>query len=79
MVSSSYFTCQTHITRGNLLVLDEPTNDLDLLTMRALEEVLMDFRGVIVVTHDRALDRICTDILSFEGDGNVGHYADRTI
>ena len=36
-------------------------------------------RGVIVVTHDRAfLDRICTDILSFEGDGNVGHYADRT-
>ena len=70
-----------HILQGaNLLVLDEPTNDLDLLTMRALEEALMDFPGgVIVVTHDRAfLDRICTDILSFEGDGNVGHYADRT-
>ena len=65
---------------ANLLVLDEPTNDLDLLTMRALEEALLDFQGgVIVVTHDRAfLDRICTDILSFEGDGVVGHYAERS-
>lgn len=63
---------------ANLLVLDEPTNDLDLLTLRALEEALLEFGGgVLVVTHDRAfLDRVCTSILSIE-EGQVVSYADR--
>lgn len=56
---------------GNFLILDEPTNDLDLPTLRVLEEAISDFQGcVIVVSHDRYfLDRVCTDILAFEGDG----------
>ena len=64
---------------ANLILLDEPTNDLDLLTLRALEEALIDFSGaVVVVTHDRAfLDRICTSVLSFEPEGRVVEYADR--
>jgi ATP-binding cassette ChvD family protein len=55
---------------GNLIILDEPTNDLDLPTLRELEEALLEFPGVcIVVTHDRFfLDRIATHILAFEGD-----------
>lgn len=63
----------------NLLMLDEPTNDLDLMTLRVLEEALLDFDGAaIVVTHDRAfLDRVCTGILSFDDDGQVVRYADR--
>jgi ATP-binding cassette subfamily F protein uup len=58
---------------GNFLLLDEPTNDLDLATLRILEEALMDFGGcVVVVSHDRYfLNRICTGILSFEGEGKV--------
>jgi ATPase subunit of ABC transporter with duplicated ATPase domains len=58
---------------GNLLVLDEPTNDLDLQTLRVLEEALQQFAGsAIVVTHDRYfLDRVATHILAFEGDGKV--------
>jgi ATP-binding cassette subfamily F protein uup len=58
---------------GNVLMLDEPTNDLDLGTLRLLEEALVAFRGcVIVVSHDRYfLNRICTSILAFEGDGRV--------
>lgn len=58
---------------GNFLILDEPTNDLDLPTLRVLEEALNDFAGcVIVVSHDRYfLDRVCTDILAFEGDGRT--------
>ena len=58
---------------GNFLILDEPTNDLDLPTLRVLEEALVDFGGcVIVVSHDRYfLDRVCTDILAFEGDGKT--------
>ena len=58
---------------GNLILLDEPTNDLDLTTLRHLEEALMEFPGsCIVVTHDRwFLDRIATHILAFEGDGSV--------
>ena len=65
---------------GNVLVLDEPTNDLDLNTLRLLEEALLAFQGsVIVVSHDRYfLNRVCTDILAFEGDGivdyQVGNY-----
>lgn len=67
---------------GNVLLLDEPTNDIDINTLRALEEGLDDFAGcAVVVSHDRwFLDRICTHILSFEGDGNVvwyeGSYSD---
>jgi ATP-binding cassette subfamily F protein uup len=58
---------------GNFLVLDEPTNDLDLQTMRILEEALTLFPGcVLVVSHDRYfLNRVCTGILAFEGEGQV--------
>ena len=58
---------------GNVLMLDEPTNDLDLGTLRLLEEALVAFGGcVIVVSHDRYfLNRVCTSILAFEGDGRV--------
>ncbi|SPQ96336.1 ABC transporter domain-containing protein [Plasmodiophora brassicae] len=57
----------------NLLVLDEPTNDLDIGTLRSLEEGLNDFPGsAIIVSHDRwFLDRTCTHILAFEADGSV--------
>jgi ATP-binding cassette subfamily F protein uup len=58
---------------GNFLILDEPTNDLDLATLRVLEEALAAFPGVVlVVSHDRYfLNRVCTGILGFEGDGQV--------
>jgi ATP-binding cassette subfamily F protein uup len=58
---------------GNVLILDEPTNDLDLGTLRLLEEALLDFSGtVIVVSHDRYfLNRVATAILAFEGDAKV--------
>jgi ABC transport system ATP-binding/permease protein len=58
---------------GNVLLLDEPTNDLDLGTLRLLEEALVAFTGtVIVVSHDRYfLNRVCTSILAFEGEGVV--------
>jgi len=65
---------------GNLLILDEPTNDLDLSTLQILEEGLAEFGGcVLVVSHDRwFLNRVCTHILAFEDDGrvelNVGDY-----
>jgi ATP-binding cassette subfamily F protein uup len=61
---------------GNLLVLDEPTNDLDLPTLGALEEGLIDFPGcALIVSHDRwFLDRVATAILAFEGDGKVTLY-----
>ena len=67
---------------GNVLMLDEPTNDLDVETLRALEEALLDFPGcAIVISHDRwFLDRIATHILAFEGDSKVvwfeGNYDD---
>jgi ATP-binding cassette subfamily F protein uup len=58
---------------GNVLILDEPTNDLDLGTLRLLEEALIAFEGsVVVVSHDRYfLNRVCTSILAFEGAGSV--------
>jgi ATP-binding cassette subfamily F protein uup len=58
---------------GNVLTLDEPTNDLDLGTLRLLEEALVAFDGsVVVVSHDRYfLNRVCASILAFEGDGVV--------
>ena len=62
-------------TGGNLLVLDEPTNDLDLPSLRMLEEALADFDGSsLVVSHDRYfLDRICDQIIAFEDGGVVVH------
>ena len=61
---------------ANVLLLDEPTNGIDVNTLRALEEGLENFAGcAVVVSHDRwFLDRICTHILSFEGDSNVVFY-----
>jgi ATP-binding cassette subfamily F protein uup len=61
---------------GNLLVLDEPTNDLDLPTLGALEEGLLAFPNcALIVSHDRwFLDRVATGILAFEGDGDVTFY-----
>ena len=58
---------------GNLLLLDEPTNDLDVETLRALEEALEEFAGsAMIISHDRFfLDRLCTHILAFEGEGHV--------
>jgi sulfate-transporting ATPase len=58
---------------GNLILLDEPTNDLDVDTLRSLEEALLDFAGcAVVVSHDRwFLDRIATHILAFEGESSV--------
>ncbi|MDP3149134.1 MAG: ATP-binding cassette domain-containing protein, partial [Ignavibacteria bacterium] len=62
---------------GNFLMLDEPTNDLDLPTLRVLEEALIAFEGcVIVVSHDRYfLNRVCNGILAFEDGGNV-HFSE---
>ncbi len=62
---------------GNFLILDEPTNDLDLATLRVLEEALIAFPGVVlVVSHDRYfLNRVCTGILAFEGEGRVSFSA----
>jgi len=64
---------------ANVILLDEPTNDLDLKTLRILEEALIAFDGAsLVISHDRALlDRACTAVLSFEGDGKVVRYASR--
>ena len=68
---------------GNVMLLDEPTNDLDVDTLRALENAILDFAGcVLVISHDRwFLDRVCTHTLAFEGDskvvwfeGNFGEY-----
>lgn len=61
---------------ANLLVLDEPTNDLDVETLELLEEVLLTFKGtVLMVSHDRAfLDNVVTSTLVFEGEGKVREY-----
>ena len=58
---------------GNLMLLDEPTNDLDVDTLRALEEALLSFAGsIMVISHDRwFLDRIATHILAFEGESHA--------
>jgi sulfate-transporting ATPase len=64
---------KTLIEGGNVLLLDEPSNDLDVETLRALEDALLEFAGcVLVISHDRwFLDRIATHILAFEGDSRV--------
>ena len=64
---------KTLLTGGNVLLLDEPSNDLDIETLRALEEALLEFPGcAMVISHDRwFLDRIATHILAFEGDSHV--------
>ena len=76
---------KTLIAGGNMLLLDEPSNDLDVETLRALEDALLEFAGsVMVISHDRwFLDRIATHILAFEGDsqavffdGNYQEYED---
>ena len=67
---------------ANVVLLDEPTNDLDVDTLRALEDALLDFAGcALIISHDRwFLDRVCTHILAFEGDSQVtwfeGNYQD---
>ena len=67
---------------GNVVLLDEPTNDLDVETLRALEEAILDFPGnALVISHDRwFLDRVATHILAFEDSGEVvwheGNYRD---
>jgi len=62
-----------------IILLDEPTNDLDLLTLRVLEDALLGFDGaVLLVSHDRAfVDRVATEVLSFEPNGGVMRYASR--
>jgi sulfate-transporting ATPase len=76
---------KTLIAGGNVLLLDEPSNDLDVETLRALEDALIEFPGcVLVISHDRwFLDRICTHILAAEGnsqwtffEGNYREYED---
>lgn len=68
---------KTLISGGNVLLLDEPSNDLDVETLRALENALLEFAGcVLVISHDRwFLDRIATHILAFEGDSQVTFFA----
>jgi ATP-binding cassette ChvD family protein len=64
---------KTLTTGGNVILLDEPTNDLDIETLQNLEEALENFAGcAVVISHDRwFLDRLCTHILAFEGDSHV--------
>jgi len=68
---------KTLIAGGNVLLLDEPSNDLDVETLRALEDALLEFAGsVLVISHDRwFLDRIATHILAFEGDSKASFFA----
>ena len=70
-------TLRMLLSPASLLVLDEPTNDLDTETLSALEDMLVSFDGTaLIVTHDRwLLDRVATAILAFEGDGRVVRYA----
>ncbi|MDX2321296.1 MAG: ATP-binding cassette domain-containing protein, partial [Moritella sp.] len=61
---------------GNVILLDEPTNDLDIETLRALEEAILEFPGcAMVISHDRwFLDRIATHILDYRDEGKVNFY-----
>ena len=82
-MNGTEFIAQILKQEANVILLDEPTNDLDVNTLRALEEALENFGGcVVVISHDRwFLDRIATHILAFEGgsrvvwfDGNYSEY-----
>jgi sulfate-transporting ATPase len=68
---------KTLISGGNVLLLDEPSNDLDVETLRALEDALLEFAGcVLVISHDRwFLDRIATHIIAFEGNSQVAFFS----
>jgi sulfate-transporting ATPase len=68
---------KTLMTGGNVLLLDEPSNDLDVETLRALEDALLEFAGcAMIISHDRwFLDRICTHILAAEGDSQWSFFA----
>ena len=68
--------CITLMTNPNFLILDEPTNDLDIPTLQILEEYLMDFKGcVIIVSHDRYfMDKVVDHLLVFNGNGNVDDF-----
>ena len=68
---------KTLLEGGNVLLLDEPSNDLDVETLRALEDALLEFAGcVLVISHDRwFLDRIATHILAAEGDSQWNFFA----
>jgi sulfate-transporting ATPase len=68
---------KTLMTGGNVLLLDEPSNDLDVETLRALEDALLEFAGcAMIISHDRwFLDRICTHILACEGDSQWSFFA----
>ncbi len=68
---------KTLISGGNVLLLDEPSNDLDVETLRALEDALLEFSGcALIISHDRwFLDRICTHILAAEGDSQWTFFA----
>ena len=67
---------KTLLQGGNVLLLDEPSNDLDIETLRALEDAVLEFPGcAVVISHDRwFLDRIATHILAFEGDSHVEYF-----
>ncbi|WP_297194703.1 ATP-binding cassette domain-containing protein, partial [uncultured Porphyromonas sp.] len=67
------YLCTVLVSAPNFLVLDEPTNDLDILTLQALEEYLQDFSGcVLIVSHDRFfMDKVTEHLLCFEGEGKV--------
>src|SRR5690606_17645476 len=76
------YLCTVLIQNPNFLILDEPTNDLDIVTLNALEEFLLDFPGcLIVVSHDRYfMDKIVDHLFVFKGEGEVedfpGNYSD---
>jgi ATP-binding cassette subfamily F protein uup len=70
------YLCAVLMANPNFLILDEPTNDLDILTLSTLEEFLMDFPGcLLVVSHDRYfLDKLTSHLFVFEGDGKIKDY-----
>ena len=67
------YLCTVLMQNPNFLILDEPTNDLDIVTLQVLEEYLIDFKGcVIIVSHDRYfMDKVVDHVLVFKGDGNI--------